>query len=130
MKTLKRPLLMLLIATMAISMSVQVFADDSSSVSAPGYGTLYGSITVSTLDYYTSVTYNNDNAQLGITGVIKDVQGNDVSVTGFLLSDRGATNFSWGWLYLPQGSYSMFGAHEVRNGRTYGAAVVYTYTRV
>ena len=59
----------------------------SSSTAATGYGTLYGSLS-KTGYYVTSVTKNNDNAKLTISGTIQDVNGRTVATQQIIYSDR------------------------------------------
>ncbi|WP_273322303.1 hypothetical protein [Vallitalea guaymasensis] len=129
MKKAKKSVL-LLILVMVMLMSVCVYAkENTETVQADGYGTLTG--TVSSYGWYeTTVSYNNDNAVIGAKGVIKDKNGNDVSYTAEFFSEKGETRYSWSWQFLPDGSYSLYGTHEVRNGSKYGAKAVYTYTRI
>lgn len=135
MKKTKKSISILLSLVMVLTMSVCAYANetDSSSVKAPGYGTLKGyleSAGIGAMGYHeTTVTYNNDNAQLGIKSVIKDINGNDISENS-TLSDRGEIEHYWQWYPLSEGMYSIYATHEVRNGSKYGAKAVYTYTKI
>lgn len=101
----------------------------SSSTAATGYGTLYGSLS-KTGYYVTSVTKNNDNAKLTISGTIQDVNGRTVATQQTIYSDRGDTSFAGTWKYVPSNAYALYGTHGVQNGTQYGAAAVYTVTHV
>lgn len=135
MNKTKKTISLLLTLVMVLAMSVCAYANetDTSSVKAKGYGILEGYLESAGIGAYalhrTTVTSNTDNAQLGIKSVIKDINGNDITEDS-TLSSRGETEHYWSWHPLSEGMYSIYATHEVRNGSTYGAKAVYTYTKI
>ncbi|GAC40920.1 uncharacterized conserved protein [Paenibacillus popilliae ATCC 14706] len=110
-----------------ISVSTLVFAN-SSSKSAPGYGTLYGSLAGTS--YTTTVSQNRDNAYLSVNGSIQDYHGNTLVAQQEIRSSRGATSLAGSWNGLPAKAYAIYGGHGVQGGSKYNAYAVYTYTHV
>lgn len=127
MKLGKKTIAGLVAIVACFSVSTAAFAN-TSSTSAPGYGTLTG--TLSGKNYTTKVSYNNDNAYLTVSGTIQDINGNTLVQQQEIRSSRGATNFSGSWTSLPSKAYAIYGAHGVQGGNTHGAKAVYTYTHV
>ena len=129
MKTLKPKLsAILLTGVVAAAMALPTFAARSST-SAPGYGTLYGTIT-SSGRLTTSVSYNNDQATLLIGGTQADRNGNTLVTQQNLYSSRGAKSFNATWTNIFSNTYALYGAHGVQGGSTHGASATYTYTKV
>lgn len=129
MLRLKSKKLLSLIGATALVMtfSISAFAGSSSKY-VSGYGTLYGSLDGNG-DYVTSVSNNPDRAKLTIKGLIEDRNGRNVSTQQEIKSGRGATDFSGQWSRIPSNAYALFGTHGVQEGGTYGANLVYTYSR-
>jgi|SRR5690606_30118820 hypothetical protein len=107
--------------------TVTAFAN-TSSTSAPGYGTLTGTLTGKS--YITKVTKNNDNAYLTVKGSMQDKNGNTVVSTQEIKSPRGYTSYSGAWTSVPSNVYVIYGTHGVQGGSQYGAKAVYTYSHV
>ncbi|MCE3202451.1 hypothetical protein [Paenibacillus sonchi] len=121
-----------MVAVAAIfSLAVTAFAD-TSTTSAPGYGTLTGVLTsFSPYAYYTTtVSHNYDNAYLTIAGSAEDTNGQTIIAKQQVNSIRGQSSFSANSIALPSNTYVVYGTHGVQGGSTYGASAVYTYTHI
>ncbi|RJG21246.1 hypothetical protein [Paenibacillus thiaminolyticus] len=127
MKLGKKTIAGLVAVVACFSLSTAAFAN-TSSTSAPGYGTLTGEL--SGKSYKTKVSQNRDNAYLTVGGTIQDINGKTLVRQQEIRSSRGATNLSGSWSSLPSKAYAIYGAHGVQGGNTHGAKAVYTYTHV
>lgn len=106
-------ILAIVIATMPIAVLAAVV--DTESTPAGIYGTLTG--TLSEYGYYTtSVTQNPDLAQLTISGLFQNINGQNIGVQNNLYSARGERFFPGTWNYIPAGTYTMYGTHGVQGG--------------
>lgn len=115
--------------TFALAVPAMAVNIGDSSKTVPGYGTLYGSLSVSG-EYVTSVTTNPDRAILTIAGTIQNRAGETLVQQQTIESDKGVTYFEGYWTNIPTNAYALYGAHGVQSGGTYDAQVVYTVTHV
>lgn len=133
MRMKKRKLLGLVTAmVMGMSMSIVAFAG-SDSKDVDGYGTLYGSVSTTSVGgskvvTVTSVTKNPDNAYLKTNIELQDLYGYTLT-TYDAQQDRGKTSFAHNFKVPHFDDVAkIYGAHNVQGGRTYRAQVVYTST--
>lgn len=115
--------------TVALAVPAMAVNVGKNSKTVPGYGTLYGSLSVSGA-YVTSVTTNPDQAILTIAGTIQNLAGETLVEQKTIESNKGATYFNGYWTYIPANAYALYGAHGIQGGGTYDAQVVYTVTHV
>lgn len=117
-------------AALALAVSLPITASAASSkVKTDDYGTLRG--TLNNKGYFTtSVTQNDDNAYLTISGTVQNKAGATLYKQTTIKSSRGRLSFDGYYKSIPSGAHSIYGAHGVQGGSSHGAAAVYTYTTV
>lgn len=118
---------------LGMSMSMVAFAG-SDSKPVDGYGTLYGSVSTTSVGgsqvvTVTSVTSNPDNAYLKTKIELQDSGGSTLKPYDKTQEYRGGTYFPYNFEVPHFDDVSkIFAAHNVQGGGTYDAQVVYTAT--
>lgn len=130
-RTIKRVLSCVIATALCLSITSTAFASTSTK-SAGNYGTLKGTMTVSSSKAYASVsiTTNPDNAYLTFKAEVVNSAGISVVEPYESYSNTGVTSYSDSSATLPSSSYKIFGTHGVQGGSTNPSYAVYTSTSI
>lgn len=132
MKFNKKVIGMIATVTTTMTLFSGIVLAGSSSKSATGYGTLYGSTSSSSrvLSASTRISKNPDNAYVTLELDAQTSSGSTALDYYYGNSDRGETSYYLTSARLESHVYKIFGSHGVQGGSRYSSAVVYTVNTI